>query len=83
MGLEGETPAYERRLTFNLFSFVSFLFAGGRHMLQRVSLQHWQNVQSGQGFFLACSGFSAILNYITYQPAREKVFDGSQRNTLD
>lgn len=39
-------------------SFFSFFFPDGRHMAQRVSLQHWQNEQSGQGFFFFISGVS-------------------------
>ncbi len=34
-----------------VFSFLGFLQPFGRHMLQRVLLQYWQKVQSGQGFF--------------------------------
>jgi hypothetical protein len=32
-------------------------------MLHRVSLQHWQNEQSGQGFFFAVSVFSVMVYY--------------------
>jgi hypothetical protein len=32
-------------------------------MLQRVLLQYWQNVQSGQGFFFKTAFFSILLVY--------------------
>jgi len=41
-----------------VFSFFCFLQPFGRHMLQRVLLQYWQNVQSGQGFFFKTAFFS-------------------------
>ena len=37
---------------FAFFSFFLVLSSVCLHMLQRVSLQHWQKLQSGQGFFL-------------------------------
>ncbi len=33
------------------------------HMLQRVLLQYWQNVQSGQGFFFKTNLLSILLVY--------------------
>jgi hypothetical protein len=32
-------------------------------MAQRFSLQHWQNVQSGHGFFFFISGVPMFFNY--------------------
>jgi len=37
---------------FVFFSFFLVLYSLCLHMLQRVSLQTWQKLQSGQGFFL-------------------------------
>ena len=48
------------------FFFFGFFGRGQSTDLQRrhrVSLQHWQKLQSGQGFFLGTAFFSILLLY--------------------
>jgi hypothetical protein len=48
------------------FFFFGFLDEGQSTDLQRlhrVSLQHWQKLQSGQGFFFKIGFFSILLLY--------------------
>jgi hypothetical protein len=59
------------------FFFFGFLDEGQSMDLQRlhlVSLQHWQKLQSGQGFFLG-TGFLSILLLYACRTERVKSTD--------
>lgn len=51
-------------------------------MLQRVSLQYWQKLQSGQGFFFRIS-FIASLIYLVYPFVKTKVKQRASGKPVD